>query len=191
MELVFDEKTHTYFHGTDVLPSVTQILKAEGYIEGQHYTEDARVRGTYVHKICHLHNMNDLDESTVDESLIGYYEAYKRFLAESGFAVEDSELFVHSDLYLFAGTLDIRGTFPKSKVSAVIDIKSGSIEPWVCLQLAAYAVCFSEPHERYSLQLTSDGKYHLKQWKERIDQTVFLGAVAGYRWKQTYLKTRR
>jgi len=192
MDLIFTEATHEYRHGEggEVLPSVTGILKSEGYIDGDWYTEAARIRGTYVHKICHLHNIGDLDETTVDETLVGYYEAYLSFLAETQFVVEDSELLVHSDTYLFAGTLDIRGKFPGAKMKSVIDIKSGSIEPWVAIQLAGYTVCLPDPHERYSLQLTADGKYHLKQWKDRSDQGVFLGALAGFHWKNNNLKRR-
>lgn len=190
MELIFDETEHRYFHGELELPSVTRILKDEGYIDDQWYTPGATKRGTYVHKICYLHNINDLDKSTVDPSLEGYYAAYQQFLTESGFIVEDAELQVHSDTYLYAGTLDIRGRFPMSRLPAVIDIKSGVVSPWVALQLASYVVCLPEPHERFSLQLADNGKYHLQEYKDRIDQIVFLGAVAAWRWKNAHLKRR-
>lgn len=188
MELTFDEIEHRYYHGEELYPSATGILADEGYTDPTWWTSEGRIRGTYVHKMVWLHNIGDLDVDGLDPQLKGRYEAYLLFLRESGFIILDSETMVHSHTYRFAGRYDIRGRFPNRPLPAIVDIKSGGVEPSVALQLCLYTSCLDEAHERVSLQLKDNGKYVLKWWTDRADIGVALGAVAGWHWKKNNIR---
>lgn len=184
--LSFEAETHTYTLNGVVLPSVTTIIKGMGLIDDTHYTEAARIRGQYVHEAVHLYCKDDLDEEALDDTLRPYLEGYKRFLADTGCEVEASEERVVSETYRYAGTLDLRGNLAGKP--AIIDIKTGAIQPWTALQLAGYALCFDHPHARYGLQLTADGTYHLTPFAARNDRAIWLSAVALYHWKHNNLR---
>jgi hypothetical protein len=192
MDLIFAEDDHIYRHGEggEILPSATEILKAEGYTDPTWWTSEGCIRGTYVHKMVYLHNVGDLDVDNLDPQLQGRYAAYLLFLKETGFQILDSETMVHSHTYRYAGRYDIRGRFPNRLFPAVVDTKSGGVEPSVALQLGLYTSCLDGPHERVSLQLKDNGKYVLKWWSDRSDIGVALGAVAGFHWKNNNLKRR-
>ena len=67
-------------------------------------------KGTYVHDMCRLYLLNNLDEDNLDPVLVPYLDAFKLFLLQSK-------------------GMGIVGCF---------DIKSGSHHPCVELQIAAY-----------------------------------------------------
>ncbi len=180
----FDPVTHEYRLEGVILPSVTQILSAEGFIDDTWFTEQARERGRIVHKATHLYDMDDLDEDTVDPVIALYLEAWKRFKGESGFVVEHSERQVWSTTYQYAGTLDRQGRFPKGRLPAIIDIKTGACNRWTGLQLAAYETALNEPHERYGVELRGDGTYKLMPFTDRTDRAVWLSAVSVHHWKK-------
>lgn len=72
-------------------------------------------RGSKVHKMIELYNMKNLDEESLDPILIPYLQGYKKFVAENG--------------------------TPKN---CIIDIKTGTPQPAVPLQLAGYALLIEE-----------------------------------------------
>ena len=95
---------HKYFVDGKERISVTSCLPYNYYKD----SEEAKLRGQYVHDMVYLYNLGTLDEDVLDPQLIPYLDAYKRFRQESK---------------------DIQG---------VIDVKSGSPNPCVKLQIAAY-----------------------------------------------------
>lgn len=187
-DLVFNPTVHEYRLDGVVLPSVTTILKAEGFINTTHYTDSGRDRGTVVHEACHLFNVGQLDETTLDADIIPYVEAYKTFLTDTDFYVVESELRIHNATYGYAGTLDIIGYYPQGKRPYVVDIKTGTMMPWTALQLEAYALCLEEPHGRTGLQLSAEGKYKATEFTDRKDLQAWLAALTTYKWKQNNLK---
>jgi hypothetical protein len=82
MMITFDPDTHTYTLDGQTVPSVTQVLQAMGFVDSTWFTEESRTRGKYVHRIIELHINQELDESTVDDSLAGYFGAFKLFCSE-------------------------------------------------------------------------------------------------------------
>jgi hypothetical protein len=185
-KLTYIEDGHRYLLGDEELPSVTTVLKSEGFIDDAFFTEEGRRRGEYVHLACHLHDMNDLDESTLDPAIVPYYEAYVRFLRDTGFRVDESEVPDYQATYMYAGTLDKRGIL--NNKHTIIDLKSGAITPSVKVQLGAYWLFKGGYVDCYSLQLRPDGTYRLEQVKDvRQQGQIFLAALAVYRWKQNNL----
>ena len=102
----FNPLTHTYTVDGIKRLSVTQCLP-------YNYRGDnvaAMAKGSYVHEMCRLHLLDDLNEGTLDPALVPYLDALKLFLYESK-------------------GMGLQG---------VIDIKSGATHPCVELQIAAY-----------------------------------------------------
>lgn len=182
MNLTFEPESHTYRLEGKVIPSVTQILTSEGFIDGSWFTEYSRDRGTKVHRAIELYDDGDLDEERLDPVLRPYLEAWKRFKAHASVSVLRSEIQLASEAYQFAGTVDKTALLGGMK--AVLDIKTGEVQPWTGLQLAAYQLLLAETMPRIAVQLKADGNYMLHEFKDRADRNVFLAALTVHQWKR-------
>jgi len=120
----FEDEGHIYEGGT--LESVTQILQAEGFIDTTFYNERGRERGSFVHLAIHLDIMGELDEDTLDPELVPYLTAWRDFMNESGFHVEQTEQPMQSTVYGYAGTPDVIGSWPNGgPTRAVVELNNG------------------------------------------------------------------
>lgn len=154
----FTADGHIYTLNGLRLPSVTGILKDEGFIDDRFFDDYSRDRGTFVHLATHLDDTGDLDEDTIDPVIMPYLEAWRRFKEESGFIVEQSEISLANTTYNYAGTIDRIGHFP-----------SGSIP-------------------RAAVELHNDGTYKIYPFLDRTDKQIWLSAVGNYHWKQNNLR---
>jgi len=186
--LVFDPERHAYILDGRVIPSVTQILTAEGIINGQWYTEDGRRRGGHVHLALRYLDEGRLDEDSVTDEVRPYLEAWQRFISETGFICLQIEQ-PYADRNLgFAGTPDRVGWMDGDKTLSIIDIKTGSPEPWHALQTAAYAVGIGKRMaKRWSVYLRNDGNYRLVQYQDIDDINAWIGLVSIRNWKQKHM----
>ena len=176
--LHFDEAAHRYTLGERELVSVTQALTEAGFIDPRWYTEEAALRGTYVHAAVALHAAGDLALESLDSTVAPYFDAYLAFRQESGFAIAGCEERVFDPVMGYAGTLDLRGVFGGRIGVDVIDIKTGSIPSWVGYQTAAYARLLpTPPRRRWALNLRANGTYRLEQLTKRTDESIFLAAL--------------
>lgn len=184
-ELTFQEEDHIYMLDGVVIPSVTQALHAEGFIDDRWFTEESSIRGTYVHLASHMHDMGTLDEDTLDPVLVPYLDGYKQFLDDTGFEVLESEVRQYHKTYLYAGTPDKKGLLYGRR--SLIDLKSGKPEAWVKLQLGGYWL-LDEPCDCYSLQLKPDGTYNFSEKIKDIRHQgqVFLSALVCHQWKNNH-----
>lgn len=189
--LKFDPDLHQYSIGSEILPSITQILAAEGFIDSTWYTAAGRDRGTTAHKITHDYDMGELFEELLDPAYIPYLKAYKQFLQDTGFKVLASEVPRYHMALRYAGTPDkvgeMRGCF------AVVEQKSGALEPWTRIQAAAQGELVKQDFnvarvKRYGLQLRPDGKYRLIEYDNRQDEGIWLSTLAIHHWKHNNLK---
>lgn len=184
--LTFDADTHTYRLDGVRLPSVTQILKAEGYIDARWYTEEARERGQYVHTLTKVADEGDLNNPDAVEGWAWpYLEAWQKFLADTRCNFIWIEWRVVQPTFGFAGTVD--RVLHWDGRDWVIDIKAGAKAAWCALQTAGYAIC-RDPHNlgherRACVYLKPNGTYSLDIHENQSDRDVFLSAVAGYHWK--------
>jgi hypothetical protein len=196
----FDAATHTYTVDGRIVPSVTQIIGAAGLVDYEGVPawrlEEARWRGSAVHQACWYLDQQDLDWSTVNEQHRGYLDAWEAFQQDSGFQIRAIEQRLFNPIQGYAGTADRFGLLPVGQREgvydeAVIDLKTGELQPGAAIQLAAYAMCCPEPFKlrRLAVRLKPDGRYVVKEYENRLmrDFQVFQHALAIWRWKEEYL----
>lgn len=185
LNLNFDEDQHLYYTDAGVIvPSVTQVLEDVGIVDKQWFNDQAKIRGTYIHKATELHDKKTLVEKSLDPILVPYFEAYKKFLHDTGFVPELIEHMVYCVRYGYAGTLDRSGIWP-GVGRVFLDIKSGYAPDWAALQLAAYVM--SEPFDYdmiFTLQLKDNGTYAIHEHRHNGNNfTQFLYALKTYQYK--------
>ena len=151
----FETEEHKYTYKGKRLPSITQILKAEGFIDDTWYNDWARDKGSHVHAAVHYDILGTLDEDDLDPEIVPYLKAFRKFMKESGFKVEKSEVPGVNTVYGFAGTPDMVGNFPSPT-----------------------------PVRRFALELNKNAKYKLIPHVNSGDFGVFLAAVAIWKWKE-------
>lgn len=95
--------------------------------------------GNVVHALCErIVNGEDVQYDTLAEDVKPFIDAFNQFLADWSPAFLETEAFVASRKYGYAGTLD--GIMSLDGQVYIMDIKTGrSLHPEVGLQLAAYA----------------------------------------------------
>lgn len=186
--LTFQEDGHVYKFKGVVVPSVTAVLQQLQYLQGIPWDvlQAAAEFGTHVHQACHLYNQNDLDESSLDPALVPYLNQYKRFLHDTGFIVQGSEILVYNEIARYAGQLDFTGNFRGT--TWVVDIKSGVVPSTVGAQVAAYQAALpvaARPKRRACLQLMIDDYKFIEQ-KDVSDISLFISALNCYRHNQKF-----
>ena len=175
-ELLFDENSHIYRLGSEIIPNVTSILDAHGLISAFAKDESAALRGSYVHKACYLLARRSLDWHSIDERILGYVRAYEKFLKDTDFSPSQLEARHFHKGYRYCGTLD---AFGKSRgiPRLLFDIKTGVPARYHALQTSAYAAFFAEGVGRATLFLHEDGRYNLRFHKDRTDWNEFLSCL--------------
>jgi hypothetical protein len=155
--VAFEKEGHVYTAAGKVLPSITQILQAEGFVDTSHYDEWSRDKGSMVHLAIHYYVNNELEEDYLDPEIVPYLNAFKKFLADSGFKVERSEVPACNLTYGYAGTPDLVGCFPKPTAA-----------------------------RRFVLEVNKDAKYKLIAHTDQQDFNIWLACVAVHKWKANH-----
>lgn len=191
--LTFDPATHTYAIDGRTLPSVTQVLKAEGLIDtsGPWYTDWHSGRGNAIHAALEFDDQGDLDYASLDPEIKPYVDAWRDFKAKVGVKCIHIERRLHCPHRWYAGMIDrvlnIRSEIP----GIILDIKTGGPERWHAIQTAAYKglamsnnlLGTSSMTDRACLYLKPNGKHKLVTHKDPSDWDVWCGALALYHWK--------
>lgn len=172
----FDEDLHEYKVDGVVYPSVTTILKAEGFIDTRFFNEAATDRGTRVHRALQAID-SGVPPVLYDASDIrGYVTAWEAFCESREPEFFGIEKALYSDAYRVAGTADRLATIEGKQ--CVIDIKTGAPQSWHGLQLAAYAVLlgqapkfYGDPVQirRYGVYVKNDGAFRVKEYDDYDD----------------------
>jgi hypothetical protein len=168
----YDPEKHLYFKNGVRIPSVTQVLVDEGFINTFWFNQESRNRGSEIHSLIVKHHLAGCAE--VSGVLWGYMHAYKAFIRDCKWVPYSIEQKMYSEL--FAGTPDQLGYL--NDCEAVIDWKSGGICPATGLQLSGYEDLSGRKLKRFALQLTQEGKYKLTEYKDKGDKYIFKSAVA-------------
>lgn len=185
--LEFKDDGHVYTLNGKWIPSVTEILRAENFIDTSFFTDRGRERGKLAHLAIHLHDAGELDEDSLDPVLRPYLDAWIKFKADTGCTVIESEQPCADALGRYAGTPD--KILMLDGKATVADIKTGAILPSVRLQLCAY--CEAKTiYRRVAVQLCDDGKYKLHTYTDRQDFGIWNAVLAVYHWKLNELKRR-
>lgn len=188
--LTFNAEIHQYKYDGVVVPNVTNILDAMGAYDfggaNPYQLKLARERGSAVHELIELDYTyaDGVDESTIDERLVGYFNAYRRARVELRMVAAEIEHCVYNPTYQYAGTRDFLGRIQGH--DALVDFKTGYPQRATGPQLAAYANCNKTTAKlpRFGLYLEGDGTYELVPYKDRNDFAVFCAAL-------TWLNFRR
>jgi len=196
--LTFDEARHEYRWDGKVVPSVTQCLEHLHSFAGVPFDvlEAAKERGTYVHKMCELFDLGDLDEEAnalVDGgAYVGYLAAWKKFVAdyEPNWAGIERKGFHR--LLAYAGTEDRDGTLAKKLPGRWgIDIKTSQQAHRVWgLQTAAYRAIRAQDDpqaaldRRATVQLAADGSYRFLPWTDPADWPTFQALLSLIQWSR-------
>ena len=164
------------------LPSVTECLEIAGYTDFSRVREDvlenARERGEDFHAWREGVDLGLIDEDMVPPQKIATrIAAYRRFKAETGFAVESSEQVVTNPALQYVGTYDIVGSLPDGR-RFVVDTKAvASIVAATRVQLAGYALALGDRIKRAALWLRPDGTYKFLPYTDRSDEHDWIAAV--------------
>lgn len=89
------------------IPSITQVLKAEGLSPDYSGVDPwYALRGTYTHKATQLHDNDNLEENTIDPEIAPYLAAYRKFRSEWSREIIGIECQLWSPTYKYAGIID-------------------------------------------------------------------------------------
>lgn len=210
-DIHFRESDHTYWDGLPdegvKLFSATQVGSLSGLVDTTWFKPQYAERGTFVHIATEYYDRHDveLNEDELDPGIQPYLEGYKKFVADYKPKWEGIEEVYGDPSLRIAGTVDRWGSIkpPKSKsrVKAVVDIKSGSPAPYHALQLACYAHLItrhlqlagaaqqvsSKPLvDRYAVYITKRGTYSVKKFSDVSDIGTFMAARSLVLWKEKH-----
>lgn len=162
----FDPAGHRYYVDGELAPSVTQVIKDAGMIDGRFFTEYHRWRGSAAHEaIATWNKAGKIDRRTVDPKIRPYLEAAIDWQESVKFKPLYVEHRMYDPIFNVCGTADAIGYFEgESKLQLVFvdwktnDWKQGQLtSKW---QLSAYGHAFNpkEIYRRIEVVLGPDGK---------------------------------
>lgn len=165
---------------------ITRALAISGVTDFSFVDDDARWRGSEIHKMIELADRGTLDRKTVPADLAGYLESHRRFMRETGFIPQEIEFRVQSKMLGIRGRIDRAGLLRGKRT--VVDFKTGAINPAVSLQLClgGHLLDPSRWWHRVAVRLNSNGTYTIKhfplmKWHE--DLTTALSCARVAQWK--------
>lgn len=189
-EITFDPVAHAYQVDGKPVPSVTQCLDwlVDWSVVPPALLEYKSALGAAVHQMVHLACRDELDEDDLDPVLRPYLAQWRKFVAESGYTILQSELVVSHPIG-YAGTLDlVLGRVARTRLKRyVCDIKTAKAIPsTVGPQVAAYAEAYKAGGGSYDgrkvLRLWPDG-CKLDDLNDPADWSVFLSAKNLHHWR--------
>lgn len=177
--LTFDEASHSYFWQGKPVPGVTSVLNALHNFDNvpEAIIKPAQDRGTAVHLACEYDDKGILDESSLDDRIVGYLQAWRQFRSDNATEWTHIEHQCFHKVLRYAGTLDRAGTINGDKW--LIDIKTSiTSHPVWGVQTAAYSNAADlTDHKRGTIQLRADGTYRFHEWKSSNDWPVFVSLL--------------
>jgi hypothetical protein len=168
---------------------ITRALALAGATNFDFVDEEALWKGSEVHKMIELYDLRRLHEPLVPDELRGYLHAHKKFLAETGFIVQEVEKKVQSKDHRLRGRIDRAGLLKGKKT--IVDFKTGVIGEAVGLQLALGGFLLNPDlwWHRSAVRLKADGSYSMKnfpliEWGSDLADALACVRVAQWKTKQ-------
>jgi hypothetical protein len=206
----FDESTHSYARGGRTVPSVTRVLDHAGLVSYDMVRKEVLERksliGRRVHEATQYYDQGDLDwtgfnpDNPYDVEIKGRTEAWANFCKDIGFVprVIEERYTATIQGMTYGLTVDREGLIRDRE--CIIDIKNAAtIEPWVAIQTAGYALGVPDPlgrggtnrllfirRRRMAVQLFPDGSYKKYEFEDRGDAEVFIAALYLAQWKLSH-----
>jgi len=145
--ITFDPVKHKYFRGQEEVPGVSTILRETG----RQGTWSSSVpfyaqKGTYVHRAIELDCAGTLDDSTVDEKVRPYLDAWRDFRRDTDAVIVATERRVYHPTLNYAGTLDLIITLPNEGdvIAALLYLRKTGKYSWRPLPALAYTEAKAE-----------------------------------------------
>lgn len=176
MTFRFDAVEHRYIDldTGEELPHITGLLEKSGWTDTTWMTDAGRERGTEVHRLTSLFDLDALDVSECRSPFRPYLLAHVKAvsaLRPTMLAVE--EALVHPTLR-FGGRPD--RIVKLNGLVGVWEVKSGAPERSHGVQLALQAILAelktklpAEAHARFACYLKSSGKFSIEEFTDRRD----------------------
>ena len=196
MILTYNDERHEYKVDGAIVPSTTQVLEAEGFVDATFMSEYGRDRGGLVHLANRYLLEGRLDEDTLDPRIIPYVDGTKQFIVDMGYKPHIIEQSMFHPIYLYGMTPDTIGTVKQFGDELVlIDWKSGAPHPATIIQMASYLEGLRangiEVKHVYIIYLKDDGTYKPELVKvTRKEINVFIYALTCMNWKHNHIKRR-
>lgn len=164
-------------------PSVTEVIKAAGFMgylpEDQYYLD----RGTYVHEAIALYLKGQLDFGSLSEGIKPFVDSAIEYITITGYKAEHVELSLYDPVYMYCGTID---TLP------LRDWKNSHHQPWHSIQISSYynlaLVNDLKPELPCTVHLSDKGKMAKAEpyTAARIydDRKTFFSALHCYQWRK-------
>jgi len=197
MRLLFREEDHTYWLGERRLPSVSEVIAPVQSFEG--IPEAVLARKSAIGKAAHLacqflDEGDDVDPESLDPVVAPYVDAWRRFMAENKPEWSVIEEQMHDETLGYAGTPDRYGLLHGAKW--IIDIKTVvTISPATALQTVAYRKLVAQRTKereplikRGAVQLGTDGRYKLHEFKDPADWAIFQSLLNVKAWQMRHGK---
>ena len=103
----FDEEKHIFTSGSIILPSVTHVLKSEGFTPDFSMMDPFyALRGKYIHRAVELYEKGILDPVTIDIEIQHYFEQYLKAREHFPFSWTGLEVRKRHPVYGYAGIID-------------------------------------------------------------------------------------
>jgi hypothetical protein len=171
------EHKYTLDDGT-VLPATSDILKACGISQYYGNSQNALNKGTIIHKMTELYDLDDLGE--YDKEYEPYLNSWIKFRKDAkiaSFEVIEQPM---------ASSLGFATTPDRFVDGCVIDIKTGGLYPSYAIQTAAHEIVIEENllvkvKKRMVVQLKENG-YKAVEYDNPKDKEVFVSAINVYKW---------
>ncbi len=165
----FDQATHSYRVGGKPFVSVTAEMGECGLTTETFFDEQGRERGRIVHAMCaaldHEQPLLGNPLFNLHAHYSGYVAAWENAKRDLGLEIQLIEHRVCDPTHGYAGTLDRTAVWKKR--IALVELKTGEINPITRLQLAAYGNALSrgDVFERLAIQLKADGRFRVAHYE--------------------------
>lgn len=181
-DFIADEEKRIFTLDGVPIPSVTDILDEERFVETKWFTEEGADNGERRHLMAYYEAKNDLDKDSIDDDDRPYLYAFQDLLATTG-AQPIPELMEKrrvNIVYRYCGRPDLPVIFNGRK--EVWDLKmSPSVQGWHRLQIGGYIGLFDDIFFGRCAYIQANGKFKLsKEVYGRKDREDFLSILRTY-----------
>ena len=181
MSLTFDSGRHEYRLDGEIIPGISQLLRAAGLLgDVERLPAQAREAGTARHAWIEADLHGRLNpRKIIPEAVRPWVYAARAALRDTGARVLGIELLVLNRAVPYATKLDALVSWREG--TWIWDWKTGGAWPSYPAQLALAALCLRERPRRACIFLNRRGRYRIEEHADPHDYTVAADVIR--RWK--------
>lgn len=189
-KLEYRESDHTFWVKGVRQVGVTECLTSVRMIDYSmvfpQLLDKAKHYGSNVHLACYMDDSGELDFEGLSIELLGYVLAWKKFRAGVGIASFEMKEEPICDPKLGLAGIPDRVAILANKQWAVIEIKTNQIPAFASVQTAFYELILGKPCKRFGVALKPTGKLSVREFTDRNDRHLALGALQIHQWKREH-----